>query len=387
MPRWLGNMVQRDYADLAQKVHTANLLETLPVDGSVTKRTIKSRAYYYWVASSQNAEGKQRQRYIGPADDPEIQKRVEAFQYDKQTYRERRQLVRMLRNMGVPGPAREDGEILNALAYAGFFRLRGVLIGSIAYQTYSGILGVEIPEDTLKTGDADLAQFHSISVAIDDQMPNVLEELRKMDPSFRAVPHHSDPRTVTTLVNADGKKLDFLTPNYSKDEYRDNPPNMPALAGMSAEPIRHLDFLIYQPTSAVLLHRAGVAVNVPRPERYAVHKLIVGPERLGGGGDGEKAAKDIQQAGHLIEAMQAWRKFELGEAWMEAWDRGPSWQRKLKRGYEMLNQERRQMLAGSIEEACADYGEDPTKYGAAEGGPSPEDGDDDAEPPTPGLGG
>ena len=40
-----------------------------------------------------------------------------------------------------------------------------------------------------------------------------------------------------------------------------------------------LDFLIRDPVRTVLLHRSGVPVLVPSPERFAVHKLIVATRR------------------------------------------------------------------------------------------------------------
>ncbi|MBL3684602.1 hypothetical protein F2981_18295 (plasmid) [Sinorhizobium meliloti] len=55
---------------------------------------------------------------------------------------------------------------------------------------------------------------------------------------------------------------------------------MPALGGAAAQPLRFLDYLIYHPIRAVLLHGAGVLVNVPAPQRYAIHKLIVASRRL-----------------------------------------------------------------------------------------------------------
>jgi len=72
----------------------------------------------------------------------------------------------------------------------------------------------------------------------------------------------------------------FLTSNRGSDEYTGKPSPMPALGGASAENLRFLDYLIYEPVRTVLLHRKGVSVNVPAPERYAVHKLTVSSRRL-----------------------------------------------------------------------------------------------------------
>ncbi|MFN3147823.1 MAG: GSU2403 family nucleotidyltransferase fold protein [Paracoccaceae bacterium] len=56
------------------------------------------------------------------------------------------------------------------------------------------------------------------------------------------------------------------------------------------------------PIHAAALYRSGVLVQITRPERYAIHKLIVDDRRRDGAG-GDKAVKDRQQAAFLIEAM------------------------------------------------------------------------------------
>ncbi len=48
-----------------------------------------------------------------------------------------------------------------------------------------------------------------------------------------------------------------------------------------------------------------VTVNVPAPERYAVHKLIVASRRENDDNGVLKREKDVQQASHLFEAMGA----------------------------------------------------------------------------------
>jgi hypothetical protein len=87
--------------------------------------------------------------------------------------------------------------------------------------------------------------------------------------------------------------------------------------------MRHLDFLIRDPVRTVMLHDAGIAMTVPDPARYAVHKLIVAaqPSR-----DRDKAAKDLVQAIALARALAATRRhMDLGAAYQEAQDRGRAW--------------------------------------------------------------
>ena len=72
---------------------------------------------------------------------------------------------------------------------AGFFRLRGVLVGTVAFQAYAGPLGIRLSGRPLQTQDADFAQFWGISENIGESMLPVLDVLRKVDGSFQQVPN------------------------------------------------------------------------------------------------------------------------------------------------------------------------------------------------------
>jgi hypothetical protein len=58
----------------------------------------------------------------------------------------RRALVQMLRVKGVPRADAASGKVVQALARAGVFRLRGVLIGTHAFRLYPLILGATLPD-------------------------------------------------------------------------------------------------------------------------------------------------------------------------------------------------------------------------------------------------
>jgi hypothetical protein len=67
-----------------------------------------------------------------------------------------------------------------------------------------------------------------------------------------------------------------------------------------------------------------VLVQIPRPEAYAIHKLIVANRRAGGP-DQLKSRKDRAQAALLIKALAEDRPDELREAHEDALSRGPQW--------------------------------------------------------------
>ena len=183
-------------------------------------------------------------KYVGPVADLDVTARVERFQRVKANYRERRSLVTSLTAAGLPSPPALVGNIVDVLWRAGLFRLHGVLVGPAAFQTYAGLLGVRLPSAPLMTGDVDFAQFNSISVSVDDSIPPVLEALRLVDPTFREIPSLANLRATTSFSNSEGFKVEFLTPNRSKDDFAREPAPMPALGGASAQPLRYLDFLI-----------------------------------------------------------------------------------------------------------------------------------------------
>jgi hypothetical protein len=87
----------------------------------------------------------------------------------------------------------------------------------------------------------------------------------------------------------------------------DEPQTLPAI-GTMAIPLRFLDFLIYDAIPAAMLHDGGVLVNVPRPERYALHKLIVSRRRREGAA---KIDKDVAQAEILLGILAERRKADL----------------------------------------------------------------------------
>jgi hypothetical protein len=89
----------------------------------------------------------------------------------------------------------------------------------------------------------------------------------------------------------------------------------------AAEPLRFLDFLIYEPVKAALLRGGGVAVTVPSPERFAVHKLILFRRRKS---SEAKADKDLRQAAVLLQILLQKRPEDLKRVWDEAAQRGPA---------------------------------------------------------------
>jgi len=322
-------------AELQQRTFDAQWSADFPPTGRFVPVTVDNRKYWYF--DEPDGHGGQKRRYVGPADDSEISARVETFRAEKDDYQNRRRMVSALtREAGMIAPDRFTGAVVEALATAGLFRLRGVLVGTVAFQCYAAYLGVRLPMAAILTGDADIAQDYAISSEVSDTMPPIVDLLKGLDPSFRALPHISGSPRSNAFRNDSGYRVEFLTTNRGSEEYADQPANMP-IGGASAEPLRYMDFLIRDPVRTILLHGAGVSVVVPDPSRFAVHKLIVAGRRLDDAGGRAKKDKDLRQAGMLFEALQETRYGEeLADALREAWGRGPSWRSAITAGLDAV---------------------------------------------------
>lgn len=240
-------------------------------------------------------------------------------------------LIRILRAEGYASIDRTTGSLLDAFSKTGVFRLGGTLIGTVAFRLYEGELGVGLGFDRLaQTDDIDVASFERLSFALNDTVTTPLETV------FRELKFLPQPALEPTSVwrwaqSTRGTLVEFLMPAQKDEGVRP----LPAL-GVSAQALRHLDFLLEQPITAVGLYRSGVRVQIPRPEAYAIHKLIVA-ERRRGGADAIKARKDRAQAAFLIEALADIRPDELAEAYADALSRGPRWKEQISRSLKKMS--------------------------------------------------
>ena len=340
---------QTMFAELLARCMDAEFDETYDERGTFVRKRSKGRLYWQ---HQRKVGGKVVSLYVGPVADETITERIRRFAEIKSDFKGRQEMVRALVAAGLPATDALTGKVVEAMWKAGFFRLRGVLVGTVAYQAYAGLLGAKLSGAALQTQDADFAQFWGISKNIGDTMPPILDVLRGVDPTFREIPSLSDPLVAAGYRNAAHYKVEFLTPNRGSAKFRGRPARMPALGGAGAQPLRHLDFLVHRPERSVLLYGGGVPVTVPRAERFAVHKLIVAAARE----NQAKARKDILQAEQLIGILAEQRPLELAEAWDTAWSAGPRWRTKLARGRARLGAEAEESLATTLARAGAARG-------------------------------
>jgi len=343
MPSLLPLAAQTIYAEIIDLCAMADFDAAFPPNGSFIATTVKGRRYWYYQSGAKDASGRQSKKYVGPDNEHNAQL-VARHGAAKSSYRQRRSIVAALKRFGLPGPADEAGKILRGLADHGVFRLRACVIGTVAYQTYCGLLGVKLPTAALQTGDLDLAQSRAISVAIakDEKTLAILDILQNIDPTFRAAPDLSAPNVAANYINGANYRVEILTDNRGPES--DRPALLPALR-THAQPLCFLDYLLLDAIPAAVLWDGGVLVNVPKAERYAVHKLIVAQRRTA---TAAKRPKDLLQASALFDALAERRPTDLAAAWTEAYDRGPKWRRPLQAALPQLDSTGRDRLLYAI---------------------------------------
>jgi hypothetical protein len=292
--------------------------------GSIEERHRAGRVYLY---DKFRIGTEMKSRYLGE-DSPDLRARLAqatALKEDaaaRQTQMAR--LARILRAEGFIGTDRDTGSLLLAFAKTGVFRLGGTLVGTAAYGLYEGELGVRFDSEELaQTGDIDFASFERLSVALGDRVEDspgdILQEM-KFDP----VPGLDNQQVWKWRQNRGLAMVEFLTPAFGDERIKP----LPAL-GVHAQGLNYLNYLIAEPIHAIALYRAGVLVQIPRPERFAIHKLIVADRRKGGP-DQAKARKDRGQAAFLIEVLAEDRPDDIREAYKDALSRGPRWRERIE---------------------------------------------------------
>lgn len=308
---------------------------TDPELGAPYLRTIRGRAY--WIVRYRVGPHV-RTRHIGP-DTEEVRARVAAIRQQNEDHRafERRcaSMVGQLRMGRIPTLDALSGSLLRGLADAGVFDLGGTLVGTHAFRLYDLEVGRFVTSSVLaQTEDLDIASYDRLSVVLADEygeradppITGILSDFGlapavTLDPKGRATRWRD--RTGAAAV-------DFLSPALTSDT---SPVKLAAL-GVWAARLRFLNYLIADPIPAVALYRAGIPVRIPRPERYAIHKLIVSQERSANAE--AKARKDLAQARALILALAQDRPYELESAYEAAVENGPRWRELIERALALM---------------------------------------------------
>ena len=301
------------------------------IRGTPTREIRNGRVYWYDVY---RVGSDVRKKYIGE-DSEALQKRMDNIKNLRDEAEERKKgrmrLVRLLRAEGLLSMDATTGSLLSAMANAGVFRLGGTIVGTYAFRLYEAELGVRYSFDQMaQTGDIDIASFEALSLALNDTVETPLNEVLS-DFSFTAAPSLNSHRTWRWRQTRKDMLVEFLTPSF-----QDNEDIRPLAAlGVYAQSLHYLNYLLAEPINAVALYRSGILVQIPRPERFAIHKLIVSDRRRGGPGS-LKSIKDAMQAEFLIRVLAEDRPDELKEAFQDALAAGTRWQERIGHALDRL---------------------------------------------------
>jgi len=283
------------------------------MSGTFTQKRIKGNLYWYL----QRSEGsKVRQIYLGP-DSAELRRWMEKTERSQEVARiDRSAMVRIGRMLAAGGATSESAavlKVLTMLSESRVFHLGGVLIGTLAFRSYANVLGVQFVKAALQTQDVDIAQDRAIGVALarDASTVDLERVIESSGLGLHPVPP-LDRKQPSTSFKVRGRDLrvDFLTPMVGREP--SGAVVLPAF-GLSAKPMRLLDYLIKGTFQAVVLGSQVVLVNLPAPARFALHKLWVSQRRSTA--FQAKATKDRIQAEQLIEVLVEDRPDDLSEAW------------------------------------------------------------------------
>lgn len=310
----LSPSLQTLYVDLIQQAESA------PVAGTVYQRARDGISYHY----AKVPVGAVRiDSFLGKVGDPSADAQADAMTRGMELAKGRRRTVSMLKSAGLAGPDRILGAVLDAIAHAGLFKDGAVLVGTSAYMLLEPFVGRRLPAPTLMTGDLDLA---TVNLALSAQPPEPIEAiLRRADPTFEAVLQIDPRQPAARFRNAQGYLVDLLAQTRKRDERTIKLRNL----GAGAEPLQHMAWLIEQPVTAVALWGAGVAVRIPQPARFAVHKLIIAQRRHAT--DRIKRQKDLAQADAMMNALYVTDPFGLDDAIEDARGQGGAWAKAIDR--------------------------------------------------------
>lgn len=322
---------QTAYSEVMEQAHAQELQASLSgLPGRFHHRQIKGRAYWYF--GYRDIDGRGRMVYVGP-DNDRVRRLVERFEQQRNPEALAPQ-SRAAIALGCSAALPKHFRIIRRLADYGFFRVGGLLIGTHAFLALGNMLGVRWQSGD-KTLDVDFAHAgKNVSLALPGNLSiDVHGALESLEMGLLPITQFNGVAGAQYRNPEDQElRLDFVT---SRSRNADQPVVMPDL-NLALEPLKFMEFSLQDTTQGCVLGRDGACVvNLPAPERYAVHKLIVYGERPVS--QRAKAGKDLLQAACLVEYfLETGRQAEFNMAWQDAVSRGKGWKTRAHQGMEAL---------------------------------------------------
>lgn len=312
-------------ADLRERLEASeNMRGIASLPGEFTTKTVKGNLYHYFQAA---LPGGRVQFYIG-RDSDAIRRLIAERTAGKEPASADQRLFQRLASQiiagGVAGVPADMARIINGLANSAVFRAGGVLIGSVALHVMGTHLGVHLPHAIRTTQDIDIAGGSHVRVAVPPLRADVPAALESLRMGFFPVPRlsHKEPST-SYAIRGKTLRIDLLTPMKG----RCNAPVLIPRFNAAAQPLKYLEYLIEAPINAVMISGTPCLVKIPRPARFALHKLIVSQER--GASSADKRNKDVAQALALLDILREDRPDDIKRAKAAIVRHGGSWGKKL----------------------------------------------------------
>lgn len=321
---------QTAYAELFEQTRAFEMTNALAgLKGSFQKLERKGKSYWYFAY--RDTDQRTRMAYVGP-DEARVQALVARFAEVRQD-KPLAPAARSAIALGCTPVAPKHFRIIKRLAEYGFFRAGGILIGTHAFLAIGNMLGVRWL-DGAATLDVDFAHAgRNVSIALPASIKldvhGALESLEmgllpimQFNGAVRA--QHRNPEDQEL-------RIDFVT-----SMTRDNKIVVLPDLNLALEPLKFMEFSLEQTTQGCIFANAGsCVVNLPAPERFAVHKLIVYGERPVS--ERAKSRKDLLQAASLASYFSKNGQSDVfNAAWRDALQRGTGWRERALQGRSAL---------------------------------------------------
>ena len=323
----LSLSAQTSYAELFEQTRYFELSNALAgLTGSFQKLSRKKQDYWYFAY--RDLDQKVRMAYVGP-DEPRVQALVQRFESLRATNNKLAPPSKVALTYGCASTPPKHFKMIKRLSEYGFFRAGGILIGSHAFLAMGNMLGVQW-NDGAATLDVDFAHAgNNVSLALPSNISiDVQDALTSLEMGLLPITQFNGKLGGQYSNPQDQElRLDFLTSNN-----RTGLPVHIANLNVALQPLKFMEYSLQNTTQTCVISNSGACiVNIPAPERYAVHKLIVFGERPIS--ERTKSTKDLLQAASIISYfVQSDQSDSFNSAWQDALSRGKGWQVRAMQG-------------------------------------------------------
>lgn len=316
---------QNAYADLFDATLAMHVAASVAgLNGSFGKKRV--HGHEYWYFQFRDLGGAVKQLYIGPESE-KLSTLIRNHGTHKALPLQR--LAAAAVALGCQPLLPKHFRVIRRLGEYGFFRRGGILVGTHAFMAMGNMLGIS-PMERMQTQDVDFAHAgKNISVALPANIKvETAAAIDSLEMGLLPISSLTGKSGSTYLSPADPAfRLDFLT---SRTGNSDAPVQIEGLS-IALQPLRFMEFSMIETTQAAVFCNDGAAiVNIPKPDRFAIHKLIVSAERDASAA--VKSGKDVRQANVLIQYYLDHRPDEIADTFRDAYSRGPGWRKRLIAG-------------------------------------------------------